>query len=345
MSDDSPYSDNQSSIQPLSAIPIGERTRSRVMIPDAKEPENILVKPLVPPSTHPPVPDFIDLGDDWPSDEEEVSKPILEPSVEPNFNLEITVERELYKHVIIPFCEKLDSIMTLPKLDIFFKDCPCTIVIPDPGERAHRFNKRTPELGIPKAVISTAFLKVGFFMPIHPFLREVLEFYELAPMQLTPNSYHLAISTYIMYASKFSTPLSAPKLGFFFRLKETGRGSGCFYLSAWPCHQGQCIKGVKQNFEQWQEQFVYCFDCPSVKFEFNRCPRIPKQTVMSGVCLERANEILKLSSSIRDCMILTVPENLIPLGFLPADSGITTLLSYFISSFIPIPIVAYYISF
>lgn len=124
-------------------------------------------------------------------------------------------------------------------------------MIPEPGERAHRFDVRTPELGVPYAVISAAFLKVGFFTPIHPFLREVLDFYELAPMQLTPNSYRLAISTYILYSSKFTAPLSAPELGYFIILKDTGRSSGCFYLTSWPCHQGQCIKGIKQNFEQW----------------------------------------------------------------------------------------------
>lgn len=214
-------------------MPIGERTRSRVVIPNVDEPGNILIKPIVSPSLNPPVPDFVDLGDDWPSDEEEVSKPEV-----PSFAIEepeIEVERDLYRTEIVPYCEKTDSIMTLSKLDKLFEECPhpkCTIVIPVPGERAHRFDTRTPELGIPKAVISAAFFKVGVYVPLHPFLRDVLDFYELAPLQLTPNLYRPAISTYILYASKFTEPLTTKELGFFFKLKDTGRSSGCFDLSA-----------------------------------------------------------------------------------------------------------------
>lgn len=174
MSSDSTHSDHLSSIQPSSNMPIGERTRSRVIIPNTNEPENILIKPLVSPSANPLIPSFIDLGDDWPSDEEEVSKPELELEslLEPDFDNEIIVERESYKQEIVPFCEKTDSIMTTAKLEKLFEECPrppCTIVIPEPGERAHMFDVKNPDRGIPNAVISAAFLKVGFSVPLHPF--------------------------------------------------------------------------------------------------------------------------------------------------------------------------------
>ena len=328
MSSDSTHSDHHSSIKPVLSKSVSHRTRSRVMILNTNEPQNILMKPL---SVNNPADtlSLINLGDDW-SDSEEVSKPDQESFPEPDFNTEISVEKELYKQEIVPFCEKMDSIMTSARLAKLYEECPhptCSIVIPEPGERAHQFKTKTPDRGIPNAVTSAAFFKVGVYFPLHPFLREVLEFYGLAPFQLTPNSYRLAISTYILYSSLFTTPLSAPELGYFFRLKDTGKGSGCFYLTAWPGHQGQCVKSVKQNFDQWQEQFLYCFDCPSVRFEFNCRPLIPKQTVLSGSCLIRAEEALKHSSSLKDCMTLLTPENLTALGFIPASPGNTPLFA------------------
>lgn len=324
MSSDSTHSDHLSSVKPVFVASVGNRTRSRVLIPNTGDPQDILMKP--PNAIDPLKPlSLIDLGDDW-SDNEEVSKPEFEPEsfLEPDFQSEISVEREPFKQEIVPFCEKSDSIMTSVKLERLFEECHrpvCKITVPEPGERAHRFDLKIPKQGIPHAVISAAFLRVGVSMPLHPFLREVLDFYQLAPMQLTPNSYRLAISTFILYSSKFTVPLTAPELGYFFRLKDTGRNSGCFYLSAWPCHQGQCIKNVKQNFEQWSEQFLYCYDCPYVRYEFNCRPNIPKQTVLTGVCLERATKILKLSASTRDCLVLMTPDNLMTLGFIPSTSG------------------------
>lgn len=349
MSSNSTHSDHLSSINPAFTKSVSNRTRSKVSIPDLGEPQNILIRLPTEQERILNSPNFIDLGDDWPSDEEEVSKPEV-PNCEEDDEPEPEVERDLYRAEITPYCEKTDSIMTLSRLEKLYEECPrptCTIAIPGPGERAHSFNVRTPELGIPKAVISAAFFKVGVYVPLHPFIREILDFYELAPLQLTPNSYRLAICTYILYASKFTTPLTAKELGYFFKLKDTGRSSGCFYLSAWPCHQGQCIKNVKQNFEQWPEQFLYCYGCPEVRYEFNRRPRIPKQTPLTGNRLLRAQEILKLSSSIRDCLILMTPKNLTPLGFLPSDLGMSfhiVILSAFDYNFVNISVYFMYAS-
>lgn len=179
-------------------MPIGDRTRSRVVIPNVDEPGDILIKPSALPSLNPPAPIFVDLGDDWPSDEEEVSKPDHGLIPDPDFDNEVSVERELYKQEIVPFCEKIDSLMTLTRLEKLYEECPrptCSIVIPEPGERAHRFDIRIPDRGLPNAVTSAAFFKVGVYFPLHPFMKEVLDFYGLTPLQLTPNSYRLAIST------------------------------------------------------------------------------------------------------------------------------------------------------
>lgn len=112
----------------------------------------------------------------------------------------------------------MDSVLTDTKLELVFKESAypdCDLVIPETGERCYSFSDILPEFSVPDVVISTSFFKVGVYVPFHPFIRDVHEFYDLAPLQLTPNSYRLAINTYILYASTHTSPLIGPELGLF----------------------------------------------------------------------------------------------------------------------------------
>ncbi|KAK1353174.1 hypothetical protein POM88_053012 [Heracleum sosnowskyi] len=134
MSSNSTHSDHQSSMKPVLSKSVSHRTRSRVLVLNTDEPQNILMKPT---NTSNPVDplNLINLGDDW-SDSEEISKPDQELFPDPDFNTEISVERELFKQEMVPFCEKIDSIMTPARLAKLYEECPhptCSIVIPEPG--------------------------------------------------------------------------------------------------------------------------------------------------------------------------------------------------------------------
>lgn len=126
---------------------------------------------------------------------------------------------------------------------------------------------------------------------MHSFFREMLEFYDLAPHQLTPNSYHMAACMYILYDKEFSVPLTARELEYFYRLKDAGKNVGHFYLSAWEANRGKCIKGNKVGMNDWLDQFLYCYDCKEYIKDFNTAPSIPKQTILDGVELRRAKKI------------------------------------------------------
>lgn len=108
---------------------------------------------------------------------------------------------------------------------------------------------------------------------IAPFIQEILEFYEIVAHQLTPNSYKMAICMYLIYDQELYTTLSALELGYFYKLKETGKKGGCFYLAAWTCHDSKCIKGTKERMSGWHEHFLYCYDCPNYRKYFNIAPR------------------------------------------------------------------------
>ena len=146
-------------------------------------------------------------------------------------------------------CEYMNSIMTPARLQSLLESCNpgCTLVIPQPGERCHRFDNLKPETNYPNAVLSSQFFRLGLSLPLHPFILEVLDFYEVALMQLTPNSYRMAICLYILYDIHHGVRMSAVELGWLFQLKLTGRTSGFFYLTAWNTHHKKIIKGNCQS--------------------------------------------------------------------------------------------------
>lgn len=118
----------------------------------------------------------------------------------------------------IPSCEHIDSILNPVRLQSLLEVCTpgCTLEIPNPGERFHRFDLLSPDCNIPNAVFSAQFFKLQLSLPLHPFIVEISDYYEVAPMQLTPNSYCMAVCLYIPYHSYYNTQLTADELGWFY---------------------------------------------------------------------------------------------------------------------------------
>ena len=58
---------------------------------------------------------------------------------------------------VVLACEHMDSIMTPARLQSLLESCnpSCTLVIPKPGERCHRFDILKPDTNYPNAVLSS----------------------------------------------------------------------------------------------------------------------------------------------------------------------------------------------
>lgn len=67
------------------------------------------------------------------------------------------------------------------------------------SDRCHRFDNYEPEKAIPHVVVSISHFKLGFTVPMHPFFVEMLDFYELTPLELTPNSFRVVVCMYVLY--------------------------------------------------------------------------------------------------------------------------------------------------
>lgn len=85
-------------------------------------------------------------------------------------------------------CENMDTSINMVKLSNLTASLNpgCHLVTPARGERCHRFDNFGHEQAIPRVVLSAAHLKVGLSMPLHPFIVEISERYDLTPFQLTP---------------------------------------------------------------------------------------------------------------------------------------------------------------
>ncbi|KAL8094861.1 hypothetical protein AgCh_036393 [Apium graveolens] len=72
------------------------------------------------------------------------------------------------------------------------------VVLPLPHMRCYRFNN--PENGgrVPRMVLSTFLLRLGISSPLHPFIKDVCEYYQLTPLQINPNGYRVALALYII---------------------------------------------------------------------------------------------------------------------------------------------------
>lgn len=123
----------------------------------------------------------------------------------------------------------------------------CRLVIPQPGKRCHTFNNFEPDQTIPNDVLPAQFFRLGLSLPLHPFIQDILDFYNIAPLQLNPNSYRMAICMYILYDLVFEAPLSARELGYFYQLKETGKTTGFFYLTIWNIHKGNASRETRRE--------------------------------------------------------------------------------------------------
>ena len=127
--------------------------------------------------------------------------------------------------------------------------------------RIHRFN--IEGLHIPRMVVTNRLLELGFGNPMHPFLIEIFEYHKIAPIQLSPNSYRLAIGLYMMYINKGYEPPTMEELGYFVSLEAEWRGHRFFYYTIFSTHGKTGLSaGNPSNMKHWKKDFFYLYEVP-----------------------------------------------------------------------------------
>lgn len=65
---------------------------------------------------------------------------------------------------------------------------------------------------------------LGVGAPLHPYFKAILEWYDIALIQLSQNSYKLGIAMYILYHDERLTPPFMEEFSFFFSIIKSAKG-------------------------------------------------------------------------------------------------------------------------
>ena len=117
--------------------------------------------------------------------------------------------------------------------------------------------------------ISEAILKTKVFLPLHSFIDQVLEFFDIVPFQLFPNFYHLIVTFYIAFSELYKTAPSIGHFAFIFGLKALAKYPRFWYLTGRGDAVG--ILGLPSNVDQWKNDFFFY---PSNRFGKSRASKI-----------------------------------------------------------------------
>lgn len=77
-------------------------------------------------------------------------------------------------------------------------------------------------LPTPRMVITNCLTDFGLGVYFIIFFHEICEFYNIAPIQLSPNSFHLVIGIYMMYFNLGYEQLLMDELSYFVSLRKSG---------------------------------------------------------------------------------------------------------------------------
>ena len=145
------------------------------------------------------------------------------------------------------------------------------VILPQPHMRCYRFNHKENGGRPPRMVLSTSLLELGVSSPLHPFIREVCEYFKVAPIQISPNGYRTMIALYIMYDIEEYPRLTAEQLHHFVTMKRAGaKDFGYVYFSVWPeFYKKNLTFGGPSNSGDWKRPYFYIYEVPRVQTHFN----------------------------------------------------------------------------
>ena len=129
-------------------------------------------------------------------------------------------------------------------------------VRPRPAMRPHIFN--IGDFTTPRIALTPHLVKLGVGAPLHPYFRAISEWFDIAPIQLSPNSYRLVITLYIMYVNKGFPPPSMEDLSHFLSLRKVAREAGYFYFAVCKSYNNMGFnQGRISNVKNCKEFFFF----------------------------------------------------------------------------------------
>ena len=207
------------------------------------------------PYAHPQISDY-ELDFDWDEDKE----------------VRETVKAKARKKAGKLACVGLSSTASNAEIKWCLKyyDKGCIWARPHPWMRPHIFDYN-PRLRIPRMVLTPKLVKLGIGPPLHPYFRSIIEWFDIAPIQLSPNSWKLAIALYMLYRDHNQRAPTMEDLSYFFRLGASSLSY--FYLVVRRSHNSTgWSEGKTSNEKKWKEPYFYAWPEERIRTQFNTSP-------------------------------------------------------------------------
>ncbi|KAK1403105.1 hypothetical protein POM88_002710 [Heracleum sosnowskyi] len=186
--------------------------------------------------------------------------------------------------------------------------------------RPHIFKWPEP-FKTPRMVTSPKLMALGVGAPLHPYLKSILQWYDIAPIQLSPNYYKLALALFILYNDEgISTPPTMEEFSYFFAIRKSSKGY--FFLT--PQHKHNRIgfsNGKVSHEKNWKEPFFYLWNVERIRVVFNCNYNNRNTKELFGEAKKRADKILALPPSRFHLKTLISEENLKRVGILKKEVG------------------------
>ncbi|XP_062111639.1 uncharacterized protein LOC133823071 isoform X2 [Humulus lupulus] len=188
---------------------------------------------------------------------------------------------------------KLSNMLQAHKLPLNLK-----FVIPERDDRATE-----PPKGF--VAFSDSIIRSGGALPLLPFFVKVLNYFELAPLQLSPNSRVTLSSLYVLYHQVHSRGPSINEVHYFYTLRENASAPGFYQLQKAADQKGTAlVVGSISNRDSWKTDYFFTFSGStpkSLETEGSRLKLKARDLVM---------KILALSSDCKQASALFIESNL-----------------------------------
>ncbi|KAL1831404.1 hypothetical protein ACET3Z_001055 [Daucus carota] len=191
-------------------------------------------------------------------------------------------------------------------------------VVPKDGMRPHRFDKEN--IRIPRMVTTLRHEPLGVTAPLPQYYVNLCDWFKVAPIQLSPNSYMLAAGLYILFDKVGLGAPSMRELSHFFRLAQSQ--PGYFYLVVQHEHNKKGLsEGRNTHVKKWKDTFFYTYNTMRVTTQFNPNPVYHDKISLSTKEAARVAKVFELPASERNIPSIVTEENLIKVKLLPKEVG------------------------
>ena len=92
-------------------------------------------------------------------------------------------------------------------------------------------------------------------LPIHPFIMELLGFFDITPRQLMPNSWRIVVNCMEIWFATNEDMIKVSELVHLYRLKES-KEYGYYELVPWA-RRARIVRGLPLSFRYWKSRFFF----------------------------------------------------------------------------------------